>query len=981
MSDIKPKRPVYDFHMTLHYGAALGEADALFGVRVQDKLAWPPAQVEEDDTVERFPLTASKSFDAFRAINRGRGSAVAFGENSPHIMTTMRSELIDQDDLFGGDDGAGGVYGLMTWLPGGDTQDPPEHVDLKSGFEPGGGPGHRGYSSLFFTGARKVQTVRNAIGNVIGKLGAVAPLMSTGFRWSSNDPRQPSASFRIMRIPRAAPLSDWADAAISGGAYPVSQINVLAIPGPYDTPRRNDDDEELTPGGGFPRANPAALLYEIVASGAYDADADASKVDASSFIIAARIFSMEGLGISLQDAASDGVENLVTDICEHVGATVFLHPVTGLYTIRVLRPDSVFDGMSSVWAPIPRPEKSGFVMTPSNTSLNGEIKSRVAAELVSALEVSYTIDETEETGVVTLISQRAVSASGGANTDQRDFRLFRDSAAAIKAGTRELAVLSTPAITVEVEFSREAWSLALFDIITANWPTEPALHGRRFRVAEIDYGTSGERNIVAGLIEDVFSDADRRYAQIATIEQRRTYRRAGAQVPTVDGVYVTPMPAPMLIAAGASLQDLSDMSDDGTTRSGFFAHSPRPLIAAEITNWLNGEAPPSTGISVESVPRALTRTFLPAEPVSVIGFYDLNFGAQERDVDEGDKLIFVRAVQQDASVSPHFIACAPTALTATPAPIRYVRGTAVTSLPWAIGAAALALDPDSDVFAASTGAGVAPYYREEIAEVIAVDRTTGEVTIRRGVHDTVPAPIPVGTPVYHYAAGRDAPSPGLEISGETYRTSALARSVSSNAKSRTSVAPHVAGDRFDLPARPGAVTITTGGMTAGIGGKVLVGEPADVVVSWSSRNRLLDDAAPRAWNDASITPEDGTRYYVRLWRRVRARAPFHTKYPGPANMARAWYGLTGSSFTIPVADLIADMTDPNALAPHSGDVVPSDISSGAAYVIEVGTHRGEITETVAAPASVQNALLLLDVGVTSGGYGLSYGNDYGGEGV
>ena len=980
MSDIKPKRAAYDFRMTLHYGLALGEADALFGVRVQNKLCWPPAQVKEKDVVEAFPYSKNGAGFAYQrteyeALNEGRGAVAAFGANHAQIMTSARSDIVEQEDLFGGDDGAGGVHGLIDWMPGASDQIPPEHVDTKSGFAVGEGPGHRGYSSVFFSGARKRSVLRDSIGGIINIVGSAVSLMSSGFLWSTNDPRQPAASFRVMRIPRAKPLSDWV--AGMGASRPTHQLGVLAVYGPGDTPRLNDDDKELKEGGGFPRANPAAFLYEIIATNGYDSEADDAKMDGESFLIAARIFSIEGLGISVKSEADDGFEDLVTQICDHVGAVVFLHPKTGLYTIRVLRPDSAFAALNSE-SPVARPEKSGFVLTPSNASISSEILSRSPAELASSLEVTYTIDETEETAIVTLVSQRAIIASGGNNAAQKSFPFFRDRHAATTAGTRELAVMSTPAITFQADLTREAWYVAPFDVVTVNWPSEPAIHGRRFRVAEIDYGTNGDRVITASFIEDVFHNADKSFAQVAAVEQRSRFSSPISSSPTLGGIYVTPPPAPLLIGSGVTIDDLNDMADDGVTRSAYLAHSGRQLSGADVMSWLNGQSPPAAGVFIDATPRALTKVDLPAESVSMIDFYGLDFGAQETDIEVGDKLIFVRAVSQDASESPHFINVAPASLTARPAPIRYTRNTSVSSLPWAVGSAAMALDAESDIAVSGSGRGLAPYFREEIAQVTAIDRETGIATIRRGVFDTVPAMIPAGSAVFHFADAREVPSVGNEISGSTYRTSATAKSPSGVGRERVSIASHAASPRFNCPARPGNTRLTANGETVTFGQKMVLDEPANITVSWAPRNRLMDDAEPRAWTDGPITAEVGSKYYVRLWRRVRARTPFTEKYPAPANMVRAWYNLTGTSFVIPEGEITADILDPTAMSPQTGAAVPSDIVSGASYAIEIGTHRGDITETVAAPASIQNALMLLDVGVSSGGYGLAYGQNYGG---
>lgn len=50
----KNRTDVFDMKQTVQFGVCLG-AEALMGLKIKDKLAWPPKQVDGDDTVERCP--------------------------------------------------------------------------------------------------------------------------------------------------------------------------------------------------------------------------------------------------------------------------------------------------------------------------------------------------------------------------------------------------------------------------------------------------------------------------------------------------------------------------------------------------------------------------------------------------------------------------------------------------------------------------------------------------------------------------------------------------------------------------------------------------------------------------------------------------------------------------------------------------------------------------------------------------------------
>lgn len=163
--------------------------------------------------------------------------------------------------------------------------------------------------------------------------------------------------------------------------------------------------------------------------------------------------------------------------------------------------------------------------------------------------------------------------------------------------------------------------------------------------------------------------------------------------------------------------------------------------------------------------------------------------------------------------------------------------------------------------------------------------------------------------------------------------------------------------------------MTSGGETWAFGDKASLDDPQPITVSWAARNRLLDDARPASWTSAAVSPEPGQRHYVRVWRRVRRNA----SEDAPAVLVAQFYDLEGSTFQIPQAVFADAMTNEDW---NTGGVV-SDIEYGAAFAIEVGAQRGALADG-AIELSAQAALMLVDVGTAPGGWGLNYGNDYGG---
>lgn len=978
-SSKKNTHPVFDHCYSMHYGAALGPVDALFGVRIKDTLAWPPEQTDKENTVEAVPDGIS-----YLNLNRGLPIDQCISPTHEQILTGQRDVYIDEPELFGGDQRAGGVRGMMAWLPGRADQTAPAWFARRLRVALDRCPGFRGVASVIFTGARKPQRSRSYDGLISREPIAEAdiiPMNSTGFVWGANLSEVPPTSLRIFRRSEAPPLSAWVESVFSSINRPADEQQVLVIENPKSEPRRKPEteDEKLRAGGGFPTTNPAAAIYEMISSGAYDVSAGPDAMDADSFVTAARIFSKERMGVSFLWGEQASVKEIVQELSDHTGAAVFVHPRTGLYTIRLMRPDHVFDDLSGTVA---RPELTGFHITPSNAVMEGDLERKSHADIVNSLDVKYTEDETGEERAITLIDQTAVVAAGGAvNSDTRNYYMFRSEAAARAAGERDLNVVSRPLMKCSFSLNRSGWALAPFDVIRVTWPSE-GIEAARFRILSVDYGSPKDRRIKIDVIEDVFSITPKRMPHAP----QPGLWSPEPTTPALNPVYVTPAPAQLLLARGVSYDDLADMDAQNGAAMAHLISSPGSLAGAEVLVRTNSGQFPDGGVLLPGTPRAVITAPLPAEETSTIPFYELDFGPQERDVDPGDVLVIVRP-RPSMNITGFHVAV-PTRLTPTNLPEGYYGDAqAPTDLPWGIGAAAIAIDPDSDRFA--SGDGLAPLWTEELAVIRSVNRRTGEAVITRGAFDTVPAPVPAGSWIFHLTGA--APVPGEAISGEGYYSIYRPHNASGAGRSLVGQRFFKALARQELPARPGNVRIQIGDDTFPIGSKASIDEPRGVIVRWAARNRLLDDASPAEWGDEGVSPEPDQSAYVRVWRRVRARASANANSPSPAVLVAQFYDLTGNSFVIPPEVFANSMTDPDwndGRQQYGGWSVDPDLASGAAFAIEVGAQRMEAAGTSLTGAgglplggalfSAQPALLLVDIGTEPGGWGNDWGNNYGG---
>lgn len=983
MTSKKNTVPVFDMKMSAHFGISL-EAEALFGIKIKDKLAWPPAQVNGDDTVPKCPnldyvrLNAELDLNELKAYGAAPKPSAAINPAHSQIMTAARDEYVSEPELFGGDtQGAGGVRGLVSWLPGRVTQVLPSFITSRLGQTPDRCPSYRGVASIFFSGARKPKPKTDLNGIITGggtNDSVINASNNQGFVWGTTDPYVPSASVRVMRRPVAEPLRKWARFFLNPynvGIFPGKQWQVLMVETPLSPARKKPDGEDgemLPQGGGFPTANPAAVIYELVSSGAYDVSAGEASIDAYSFLICARRLAFEEMGISFAWVEQETVSEVVSEICNHVGAAVFIHPRTGLYTMRLLRPDTDFYKIQSKNEIIKRPWNTRFVLDPSNADLDGDFERKTWADVINCLTIKYTNDETSEEGAITVQDQTAIAAAGGRINDSTfNGYMFRAESVAQRAAERELGNASRPLMKAAWTLNRSAWALAPFDVITVNWPSE-GLEEVKFRIISVDYGTPADRTIRIEAVEDVFGKAKPRTAWVPQSPLWSPPSR-----PTMRQPWITPASAPMLIGNGVSIDQVQQLDADEDAVMVHMASSDGPLTGADAFVKLNGTDYSGDGVLIDSVPRATLGVRLEASATSTLDFYALDFGAQETDPEVGDVMVIVRPRPDNKTLDRYWTTISGGRLTVPISASGYGTPSFPHKLAWGVGTAAMALDDDSD--RSGSLVGLAPAYHEEVCVITSVNTETGSVVIRRGCYDTVPAPIPPEAWVHHLKIRPPVPretSPDGEIMYAVYRP----KSASAVARQTTQKYLFVPSARQTMPARPGDVKIVVDSQTHAFGSKAVIEEAAPVTVQWASRNRLLDDANPALWTAGNITPEDGQSHYVRVWRRVRRDAVGDA----PAVLVHQSYNLGGSALNIPAAVFSDSLADVN----WNPGPVESDIDIGGAFVIEVGAMRmvsGVAVGDAGAVAlmSAQAALMLVDIGTAPGGYGNRYGEDYGGS--
>lgn len=234
--------------------------------------------------------------------------------------------------------------------------------------------------------------------------------------------------------------------------------------------------------------------------------------------------------------------------------------------------------------------------------------------------------------------------------------------------------------------------------------------------------------------------------------------------------------------------------------------------------------------------------------------------------------------------------------------------------------------------------GQAVLCEDEEMAVVDFDAITGEMTVKRGVADTIPAAHAAAATVW--TVDDDAISDGRDYAlGETVDAKVLTRAVGDVLlPSEASELEIVVVGRLNMPYPPGDVRVD--GDQALTLGHTVYPEPE---ITWVHRDRLFQDDQLVGHEEAGIGPEAGTTYNIRLY---DIADPM-----GPA--IRTETAIAGTSWTYLSADQTTD-----------GDPI--------AVWVELESER----DALISYQHYRFLMYLKDVF----GYGYGYGQNYGGEG-
>lgn len=361
------------------------------------------------------------------------GEKIAWSGN----MTAGGEIPIYQPSLFGGVKKEGGAVGLVRYLPGGPSQVMPNDLAARMGLTSATCPGYRALASLFFRGS----------GGTFG---------SRGFLWSSNNPYLKSVWAKGRRKPRGINQS----------------IGLIGVD-----------------------ANPAHIIYECLTDTDWGQGGAPSGIDTASFETAAQTLYNEGFGLSLMWTKQADIESFVSEILDHIQATLYVNPRNGLMTIKLIRDDYVIDDLP--------------VLNADNSKIT-QFDRKAWGETVNEVVVTWTNPENEQEETLAAQNNANIAIQGGIISDSRNYYGVRSRELAQKLAFRDLATASAPLAVFEIEADRSAWDFVPGGCARVQYP-EYGIDDVVVRILKIDYGKPGAPAIKLSATEDIFAIANADY--------------------------------------------------------------------------------------------------------------------------------------------------------------------------------------------------------------------------------------------------------------------------------------------------------------------------------------------------------------------------------------------------------------------------------------------------------------------------------------
>lgn len=290
--------------------------------------------------------------------------------------------------------------------------------------------------------------------------------------------------------------------------------------------------------GVLPDANPAHMLYEVLTDTDWGMGEPRSSIDIPNFMAAAERFYNEKFGLSILWTDQMEYDKYSSEILDHVQATLFLDPHTGLWTLIPFRDDYDVETLP--------------VLDPSNCKATNRQR-KALGETINEIVVTWTNPNNEQEETIVFQDPGNAAAQGVPVSSARNYYGIRNAALANFVGQRDIRSASYPMFSADISAHRSMSFLRPGSVAKFSWP-EDGIVDMPVRVMKVDYGQPGDSAIKLSVTEDVFGLDVTEY----TNAQETLWEDPNVAPQPMTVTEVLTAPLPLMLRSGFSLADLSD---------------------------------------------------------------------------------------------------------------------------------------------------------------------------------------------------------------------------------------------------------------------------------------------------------------------------------------------------------------------------------------------------------------------------------------
>lgn len=242
---------------------------------------------------------------------------------------------------------------------------------------------------------------------------------------------------------------------------------------------------------GYEAMNPIHIIRECLTDKNWGMGYDESSIDDDSFMASADIMhDIEEVGLCLRWEKQESIEKFVEKVKRHINAELYVDRITGLFTIKLIRPDYNANTIP--------------VLNESNTTKVTNFSRTAFGELTNSITVNYYDMDIGNTSTVTVQDIALAAEQGNTIATTIEYNGFPNTEMASKAAQRDLVSLSTPLIGCTIYTSAAENNFNLGSVFKLSWK-KYGVDNVVMRVTNANFG-DGKNNIIKmECVQDVFT--------------------------------------------------------------------------------------------------------------------------------------------------------------------------------------------------------------------------------------------------------------------------------------------------------------------------------------------------------------------------------------------------------------------------------------------------------------------------------------------